>query len=140
MLGLPVTQGSHSAFVNKATGRARIVEGGSTAARQRHRSWREAVRAEAQDAVEGDGRYPLTGAVVMRISFGLPKPQSAPKRKRTWPTKKRSGDIDKLERAVLDACDGVLYCDDAQVVELHARKDWATQPGAVIDIEEAADE
>lgn len=135
VLGVPITQGSKTAFVNKHTGRAIVTEG-KGAGQQRHKSWREAVRSEAQRAAEEQPGCPLEGPVIVRITFGLPKPQSAPKTKRTWPVKARSGDIDKLARSCLDAITSVVFADDSQVVELHVRKDWATQPGAVIDIEQ----
>jgi Holliday junction resolvase RusA-like endonuclease len=139
VLGEPIGQGSVSGFINPHTKRVVIQEAKKGEPRRRWKSWREAVRSEAQDAVDGDDVYPLDCPVVVRISFGLSKPKSYPKTKRTWPIKKRSGDIDKLERAVLDSLTGVVFVDDAQVVELWARKDWSPTPGAVIDIEEVLD-
>lgn len=38
------------------------------------------------------------------------------------PTAKKYGDIDNLEKAVLDACNGILWLDDSQIVELHSYK------------------
>ena len=32
------------------------------------------------------------------------------------------GDIDNLTKAVLDACNGIIWCDDRQIVELHCYK------------------
>ena len=63
-----------------------------------------------------------------------------------WPQKPKSDhhttapDLDKLTRAVLDALTGVLYLDDKQVIELHARKQYALYPagpGARITVTEA---
>ena len=36
--------------------------------------------------------------------------------------KTRYGDIDNLAKAVLDACNGILWLDDSQIVELHGYK------------------
>ena len=38
------------------------------------------------------------------------------------PTNRRYGDIDNLIKAVLDACNGILWKDDSQIFELTARK------------------
>jgi crossover junction endodeoxyribonuclease RusA len=121
--GVPVTQGSKRAFVIKGTNRAVLTESGG----QAHRDWRTRVAAAAQDAA--DGRELIDGPVVVSLHFRLPRPASAPKRKRTWPIKARSGDVDKLARCCLDAFTGVLFRDDSQVVKLVVSKDWG-DPGA----------
>lgn len=77
--------------------------------------WRDAVRHEV--AIVMQGTEPLDGPIGMSVTFTLPKPTSAPKLRRVWPIKARSGDLDKLLRAILDACtDGGLWGDDSQVV------------------------
>ena len=38
------------------------------------------------------------------------------------PTAKNYGDVDNLAKAVLDACNGVLWLDDSQIIELHGYK------------------
>jgi Holliday junction resolvase RusA-like endonuclease len=110
----PQPQGSKSAFaLRKAgafTGRAVVVEDN-----QRNKPWREAVRAEAQKVM--DGQSPLEGPVVLAVTFTMPKPKSAPKRKVTWPCKKP--DLDKLLRSTSDALKNAgIYRDDAQIVEI----------------------
>lgn len=138
VLGIPATQGSKTPFRNKHTGRIHLVEGKGAGA-ERFKSFREAVRSEAQDVAE---RYlpdgPIEGPVSMRLVFGLPKPASAPKRRRTWPIGKRSGDLDKLVRLVFDAVTGVLVVDDGQVVHLDAGKDYGT-PGVTVEVERVAE-
>lgn len=37
-------------------------------------------------------------------------------------TVRKYGDIDNLVKAVLDACNGILWLDDSQIVELHCYK------------------
>jgi hypothetical protein len=77
----------------------------------------------------------MAGPVALRAEFRLPKPASAPKRLRTWPIKARSGDVDKLARACLDALTGVLFADDAQVISLMVTKDWAVKgPGLWLEV------
>jgi crossover junction endodeoxyribonuclease RusA len=119
---VPVTQGSMNGYVMRTkTGgmRARIVDQKET----KLKPWREAVRSSAVDALAG--RQPLEGPVVVRIVFGLARPTSAPKTRRTWPTGKRSGDLDKLARAVFDALtDAGVWLDDSQVVSAAIFKDF----------------
>lgn len=64
----------------------------------------------------------FTGPVIVAITFALPRPQSAPKRV-THPTKKP--DLDKLARLVCDGLTGILFADDAQIVDLRCRKVFA---------------
>lgn len=123
-----MTQGSKVASVNRYTGRAVMRE--VNGSKLDH--WRTAIRTEAQAAGQG---YIYLGPVGMTLSFLLPKPASAPKRKRTWPVKARSGDVDKLARAALDAVTHVLIHDDAQVVHLEVFKDWAESvPGVLVEL------
>ena len=127
--GAPVTQGSKIAAVNRYTGRAVMRE--VNGSKLDH--WRQAIRTEAQAAGEGQM---YTGPVGMTLSFFMPKPASAPKRKRTWPIKARSGDADKLARAALDAVTHVLIHDDSQVVHLEVFKAWAEEqvPGVFVEL------
>lgn len=88
----------------------------------------------------------LVGPIGVEVTFTVPRPASVPPAQRPWPFRKGggTGDVDKLARAVLDGLtDARLIADDAQVVELVARKvypdtpdaiDVLTQPGAVIRI------
>lgn len=127
--GTPITQGSKSAI--RVGNRAVVVEGKSRAARDSFAAWRHAVAAEARRVADDhflfDGA-PITNPVLVTLTFGLQKPASAPKRRRTWPCGARSGDVDKLARACLDAITGVLVADDAQVVGLAVTKDYG-RPG-----------
>jgi Holliday junction resolvase RusA-like endonuclease len=99
--------------------------------------WREAVRSTAVDAA-GEAWAPIDGPVRVDLWFAMPKPQSVPKTRRTWPMRKP--DLDKLARACLDALTqaGIL-ADDARVVELRAVKDWPEHvqqmsPGVVVRV------
>ena len=130
--GTPVTQGSKTAIVRH--GRAVIVEGKTKEHRDQFQAWRHAVGTEARQAtVRFNGPWPTEHPVIVTLDFGIQQPASAPKRRRTWPAKPRSGDIDKLARAVLDAITGVLVADDAQVIGLSATKRYA-RPGVHVRI------
>ena len=47
---------------------------------------------------------------------------------------RRAGDIDNLTKAVLDACNGIIWADDSQVVRLTAAKYTSNFPRVEIDI------
>ena len=127
--GVPVPQGSKRALVHRSTGRAVVIEQGG----QRHKDWRQDVKAAARWAMIWDTvSVPFTGPVGVSICFTVPKPKSAPKTRRTWPDKRP--DLDKLVRAILDAITGEVIADDAQVVQLLASKVYPGEdtPGDVV--------
>jgi crossover junction endodeoxyribonuclease RusA len=133
--GIPSTQGDHKAYKPKGAPFARIVDANPA----KLRPWREAIR---QDAVQAAGETwtPLDGPVLVTLRFALARPASAPKTRRTWPIGKRSGDVDKLARAALDALtDAGIFTDDARVTELTVSKDYVGgdvhSPGVLITVQ-----
>lgn len=74
------------------------------------------------------------------ITVTVPKPKTAPKRRRTWPITRSSSDIDHHARACLDSLsESGAIKDDSQITELTIRKVYPgehpnalDQPGAVI--------
>ena len=120
--GLPIPQGSMRAFLIK--GRPVITSSSRSLG-----SWRQAVSLQAQTVAGGIMR----GPIAVEITFLLPKPKSAPKKKRVYATKRP--DLDKLCRSVLDSITHVLIADDSQVVELHAHKDYGP-PGVHVTVTE----
>src|SRR5690348_16047198 len=89
VIGTPGPQGS-----KRHVGHGRMIESS-----KKVKPWRQDVKAAAL-AVRGD-RPPIDGPVIVRMVFTLPKPASAPKRRRTWPDKKP--DLSKLARSTEDA-------------------------------------
>ncbi len=124
--GLPVPQGSTRAWV--LHGKPVI-----TSSAKGLGTWRRLVADVAQNHAP---KEPWEGPVEIELEFGLPKPKSAPKRKRVWPDKRP--DLDKLTRAVLDALTYVVFADDSQVVRIHASKDYGP-PGVVVEIRRTVD-
>lgn len=117
-VGLPVSQGSMSAYLRG--GRAIVTDQKGP----KLKPWREAVRSDAVTAAGPDWQ-PLAGPVRVVLLFAVRKPTSAPKRRRTWPITKSSGDVDKLARAVLDSLtQAAIIRDDSQVTDLRAVKDY----------------
>lgn len=127
--GSPAPQGSKS-FKGFAGGRARLVESSKHV-----KPWRDAVRADALLARNAwtaeHGRWePLDGPLVVAMTFTLPKPAAAPKRRRIWPM--RMPDVSKLARSTEDAfTDAGIWKDDARVVGYDRL--WKVYPGEGVD-------
>ncbi|GAC1585617.1 MAG: hypothetical protein NVS3B20_27620 [Polyangiales bacterium] len=135
--GVAQPQGNKTAYVRN--GRAVLVEGKGKEARAAFAGWRAAVATAARDWQE-QHRQPLDDAAPLSVyvTFYLPRPASAPKRVK-YPVRKP--DIDKLSRLVLDACKGIVIADDARIVDLFARKRFATDaaPHASVEIHKISD-
>lgn len=145
--GLPAPQGSKR-FMGVHGGRGVLVESS-----KRVKPWREDVRQAAMAAMArrcaeevamGEIRatlLPLDAPLRVCMTFTLPKPASAPKRRKTWPM--RTPDLSKLVRSTEDALTSAgLWRDDARVVECLARKvyplehpDALPSPGVRIRVE-----
>lgn len=99
-----------------------MIEGGSKVGRRKHKEWRERVTKIAKEAWAG--RDPLDLPVGIEITFLMPRPASAPKR-RVWADTKP--DIDKLERSILDSLKvaGVLV-EDSRVVKVAKEKELSS--------------
>ena len=129
--GKAVPQGSTKGFV--VNGKVVI-----TSSAKGLMDWRRIVEAEAKDHFDA----PLTGPVLVKLGFLLPRPTSYPKFKDVPPTKRP--DIDKLVRACLDALTHVAWLDDSQVVSVFAFKAYAYEhvraqhrtPGVSVYVEE----
>ncbi|MCX5119232.1 RusA family crossover junction endodeoxyribonuclease [Micromonospora sp. NBC_00362] len=120
--GDPATQGSKQARpIYRGRGDAKVFTGKVAQVesnKEKHKSWREAVKTAALDAGTGT---PIDGPIRAVVVFTLRKPDSAPKRRRTWPHRKP--DIDKLLRSTFDALtDAGVWRDDSRVVDLRTRK------------------
>lgn len=128
--GRPITQGSKDVIPLK-NGRFAVRESGG----DRHKLWRHAVNDEVRRHWEGP---PVAGPVGLVLTFHVAQPQKLTKaRLAEGPIGARSGDVDKLARSVLDALDGVVYLDDAQVRFLVVNKVWAAPeigPGVAVII------
>jgi Holliday junction resolvase RusA-like endonuclease len=45
-------------------------------------------------------------------------------------------DLDNYVKGIFDGCNGILWQDDAQIVEITLRKDYARTPGATVAVRE----
>lgn len=109
--GMPAPQGSKSFKGMTNAGRAILTESS-----KKVKPWRQDVKAAAELLRADSGATPIDAPVVVRMIFTLPKPQSAPKRRRTYPM--RTPDLSKLARSTEDALtDAGVWADDARVIE-----------------------
>lgn len=125
VIGEPAPQGS-----KRHVGRGIMVESSKKVG-----PWRDSVSTAAAVAMYQAGQSsPIDEPVEVRITFRLRRPLSTPRRV-IWPFRKP--DIDKLLRSSLDALTAAgVISDDARVVSVVMRKEYATQStGAHIVVE-----
>lgn len=124
--GQPAPQGSKKPFRNPATGRMHVVESSakvvpwrldvSAAAQRFIEAWQQANGTVQGGALTEATWQALDGPLVAAMVFTGPKPKSAPKGRRTWPSGRP--DISKLLRSTEDALTtALIWRDDARVVE-----------------------
>lgn len=111
--GRPLPQGSKNAF--KSGNRVVLVE-----ASKGLKPWRSVVALAAKEAMlDVQDMSLIEGPVSVELLFQFVPGKTV---KRQHMTTKP--DIDKTARAILDSLSGVVWRDDAQVVELRARKSY----------------
>ena len=83
----------------------------------------KAYRARCEATCRAALPAPFTGPVAVRF---------------TWYRRRRMGDLDNVAKVLFDALSGLLYADDKQIVEIHARRDDSRreQPGVALTVEE----
>lgn len=118
--GLAQPAGSKVAMKTK-TGRLLVRD-----AAKGSRPWKTQVAQAAGEAMNGSGL--LDGALELSVIFTVPRPKghygvrglrpSAPEHPTVRP------DVTKLLRAIEDACTGIVWRDDAQIVAQHAYKEY----------------
>lgn len=129
--GIPQPKGSTKAFMRPGM-KYPVVTNDNL----KTKPWAEGVRLVAQQHAPS---LPWDGAVELSVYFFLVRPKSLPK-KALHHIKKP--DLDKLLRAVKDALKGVIYLDDSQVMEVQAKKTYATNtmaPGVMVVARRAND-
>jgi Holliday junction resolvase RusA-like endonuclease len=120
----------------KGKGRPRFTKTGHAFTPAATRSYEAALRYAAQ--VEQGEAPPLAGPLAVEVEARMPVPIS-------WPKKRRSDalagvsapvgkpDVDNLLKTV-DALNGVVWVDDAQVVDVQVRKVFGEKPALVIRV------
>lgn len=127
--GLAKTQGSKHSFINPRTGKVVMKEQikGLPA-------WRSDTKVFALKEMHGQVMM-VDCPVFVHLYFVLKRPVALKAHHPTPPAIKQRGDVDKLTRAIYDACTGIIYGDDAQVTEQFGTKrvaEYGEQPGCWI--------
>ena len=131
--GKPDAQGSMKGFVRG--NRAILVHNSKGLL-----PWRNAIAYAAREA-GWDGRLLLDGALRVHATFFYRRPQShywkSGQLKTTAPPypHKSGKDTDKLQRAVGDALNGVVWTDDRRIVSWNPWRMWRAVEGALITVE-----
>lgn len=113
--GNPTPQGSHRSVM---TGQGiRIFDDNKNLS-----GWKNAVAWSAKAAM--GSRIPSVLPIELIIDFVLPVPSK--REGQLWPLEQRTGDLDKLVRAIMDAMTSIVYKDDTQVVRLLAMKRYSS--------------
>jgi Holliday junction resolvase RusA-like endonuclease len=124
--GVPLPQGSMVGIYSPAAGRVIMKHDRKGLIRwRRDIGWMVRGAMNAAGITTADRDHPVSLRLVFRQPIDV---DQLPERMIVVP------DIDKLARAVLDACKGVLYTDDQQVYSLKAEKVAATPAQAGVSI------
>jgi Holliday junction resolvase RusA-like endonuclease len=85
---------------------------------------------------------PLEGALSVSLEIGVAVPRSWPKKRQAdalagaiFPTGKP--DLDNQLKLIGDACNGIIWRDDAQIVRAQVSRRYVEAPGAVLRVFEA---
>lgn len=108
------------------------------------KDFEEAIRMELMRSLPKDAQLPVYDrdkTLKMDVLVGVSIPKSYTKKKQALcrdrfiaPGKKP--DIDNVCKAIMDACNGIAYEDDAQVVYIIAEKVYAIEPFVEVQINE----
>jgi Holliday junction resolvase RusA-like endonuclease len=105
---------------------------------EKTRKYEASVKRAALAAMKGAD--PLEGPLSVALRFRMPIPKSASKRVKTGMAAGEiahtgRSDLDNMVKAILDALNGAVFCDDAQIVRLFAQKLYAEMPGVDLRVE-----
>lgn len=91
------------------------------------------------------GRAPSAAPIALSIELSMQIPAS-------WSAKRRAAaaagaicatkkpDADNILKGIKDGCNGIVWCDDAQVVRIHLSKRYGDRPQAMVRVIEAGGE
>jgi Holliday junction resolvase RusA-like endonuclease len=134
--GEPIPQGSKVALPVRGQkgGRPIVVNDNDTVLKPWRRTVAVAAAAAVAYAQSGPDaeQFPLDGPLLVDVVFTMPKPQSAPKTRITYPAVRP--DADKLLRAVLDSLTvAAVFVDDGRVVKAIATKAYPGEHVRALD-------
>jgi Holliday junction resolvase RusA-like endonuclease len=124
-------QGKGRARVGRVNGHARMFTPAKTAA------YEGLIAFAARHAMNGHDLLEGPCMVSMDIVCQIPTSWSAKKQRQAVSGAIRpitKPDVDNVEKAVFDGCNGVVWKDDVQVVDVRKSKRYGLQPGVTVVI------
>ena len=118
-----------------AKGRPRMTKAGIAYTPAKTRNYEQQVATFVKARMQGTP--PLQGPVSVYMRFLLPIPPSWNKAKKEQARNRdllpaSKPDLDNLVKAVVDACNGITWLDDSQIVHESASKLYSDNPGIVM--------
>lgn len=145
--GTPAPGGSKNAFAMRRRDGTLVMRGNAPIinivdAGKGNKEWRKLVAAMTRKAMGSE--KPFAGPVSLDIAFTFERPASHYRGESKLNSLRNSApnfrtqkpDALKLARSTEDAMTGIVYVDDAQVVELFVTKAWGSESGAEITVTE----
>lgn len=103
-------------------------------------SYESMVKLAAHRAMAGAAPMAFPVALSLVVMHAIPKSWSKRKQDAALAGTERpttKPDADNVAKAIADACNGVVWVDDAQVVELHVSKRYSSAPGVMVEVRPA---
>lgn len=121
-----------------AASRPRVTRRGWTYNAPKYEAYKSQAQLDAQRQYLGK---PLKGALFVKVVFyrSVQKSVSKAERKRRLSNEHRpifKPDIDNLFKAVTDACTGIVWHDDNQIVSVEMEKMYAEVPRVEMEVQE----
>ena len=119
-------------------GRPRFTRSGHAYDPQRSKNYKQLVRFWVTQYLKGKPFKPYENALCVDLTFHMGIPTSWTKTKRIQAVNGqirpivRNGDIDNMVKTILDACNGLLWVDDAIITDLNARKRYTGDVARVV--------
>ena len=103
-------------------------------------SYESMVKLAAHRAMQGAALLAFPVALSLVVLHPIPKSWSKRKQEAALAGTERpttKPDADNVAKAISDACNGIVWVDDAQVVELHVSKRCSSAPGGMVEVRPA---
>lgn len=103
-------------------------------------SYESLVKLAAKQAMAGAAPMAFPIALSLVVLHAIPKSWSKRKQDAALQGTERpttKPDADNVAKAVADACNGIVWVDDAQVVELRVSKRYSSAPGVMVEVQPA---
>jgi Holliday junction resolvase RusA-like endonuclease len=107
---------------------------------QKTASYESMVKLAAHRAMRGAGLLAFPVALSLIVLHPIPNSWSKRRQEAALAGTERpttKPDADNVAKAIADACNGVVWVDDAQVVELSVSKRYSSTPGVMVEVRPA---